>query len=170
MSRLFFGLASLFYLFSCDDRPSAAGAAAPDRLPPQYYYYPKANVYFDSANKAYFFQTADSLTWQSAPQIPAVMAALMDKRVFIADTSEPVWRNNGAHRLVYSAVLYATANDTVAVKKPLRTIKKPDMETGDSASANQQKRKGFGGLLDKLFGRNKKKKETDKQDSGKRSR
>jgi hypothetical protein len=170
MNRLFFIFFPVIFYASCSSSKQAEVAEDATALPPQYYYYPKANVYFDSANKTYFFQSGDSLNWQSAQQIPAVVMALMDKNVFIADAQEPVWQNNDNHRLVYSAVLYATPNDTLQ-KKVVRTVKKTTVVPVDSAALAEKKpRKGINGLFDKLFGRNKKKKELEKADSGKRSR
>jgi hypothetical protein len=170
MNRLFFLFAPVIFYSSCSSGKQPEVEAESTSLPPQYYYYPKANVYFDSANKIYFFQSGDSLTWQSAQQIPAVVMALMDKNVFIADAQEPVWQNNANHRLVYSAVLYATPNDTLQ-KKVVKAVKKPTIRPVDSAALAEKKpRKGIGGLFEKLFSRNKKKKDAEKADSGKRSR
>lgn len=133
-------------------------------LPAQYYYYPRANVYFDSANKEYLFLTADSSAWEKAKQIPAAMQSLLDKSVYIPEPSQPVWKDNDKHKLVYSALLYATPNDTVE-KKPVPKVvaTRPDTTTPvvDSANeANQKKRSGVRRFLDKLFGGLKKKKDS----------
>lgn len=162
MIRLTIGLLLIASLLSCKESGNPVPDESPDRLPPQYYYYPKANIYFDSANKLYFFQTADSLSWQSAAQIPAVMVGLLDKSIRIADTAHPVWQHNANHRLIYSAILYATPNDTVVAKKPLRISKKPAFDGGDSSASGSGKRKGFRGFLDRIFKRDKKNKEAQK--------
>jgi hypothetical protein len=167
MNRLILFFIALVFLVGCSGGKEAVDAEESSTLPPQYYYYPKANVYFDSANKTYFFQSGDSLHWQSAQQIPAVVLALMDKSILIDDGQDPVWTNNANHRLVYSAVLYATPNDTVA-KKVVRSEKKPSASADSSAEADKKARKGIGGFFDKIFGR-KKKKEQEQSDSDKRS-
>ena len=161
---LLFGL--LLFLIACSGSQPEAKTEELPSLPPQYFYYPRANVYFDSANKAYFFQTNDSLSWQTSKQIPAVVLALMDKGALIQDPPDPVWRDNETHRLVYSAILYATPGDTVVKKKVVRPVPKPVPPPPDTtATVEIKERKGLGKLLDKIFKRNKKK---EKQDSTKR--
>lgn len=158
---LFFGM--MFFLFACGDNPPNGTKEKLPALPPQYYYYPRANVYFDSANKEYIFQSNDSMSWQSAKQIPAVVLEMMDKNVLIENPPDPVWKNNEVHRLVYSAVLYAKPGDTVVKKKEVKPKKKPVVPAIDSSETAEKKdRKGLGKLLDKIFGRNKKKKDEDK--------
>src|SRR5215218_7557781 len=105
---LFFSL----ILFACGNGEEEK--KTPATLPPQYYYYPRANVYFDSANKDYLFAANDGTSWQTAKQIPNIVQGLMDKSVFISNPPQPVWKDNEQHRLIYSAVLYATPEDTVA--------------------------------------------------------
>lgn len=161
MNRILLLSASVFLLSACGNGTQHENKEAVTLLPPQYYYYPKANVYFDSANKEYLFQSTDSLSWQTAKQIPAVVLAMMDKNVLIPHPADPVWRDNENHRLVYSAVLYATASDTVAEKKAPKPAKKTfTLPTQDSTeSAEKKEKKGLGKLLDKIFGRSKKKKD-----------
>src|SRR5206468_1160702 len=98
------------FLFACNHNKQVKKE---NTLPPQYYFYPKANVYFDSANKDYIFLTTDGKTWQSAKQILAAMQVLMDKNAFIEKPSSPVWKDNEQHKLIYSALLYTSPNDTI---------------------------------------------------------
>jgi hypothetical protein len=167
MNRLLF-LASMFFLIACSNSTQEETKEEVPVLPPQYYYYPKANVYFDSANKEYIFQSIDSLNWQSARQIPAVVLAMMDKTILIQNPSDPVWKDNETHRLVYSAVLYATPGDTTAKKKVVKPVKKSlEFPVEDSsATVEKKEKKGLGKLLDKIFGGNKKKKEEKQESSG----
>lgn len=160
MNRLSLFFCALIFLVACNNsQPENKEDEAPS-LPPKYFYYPRANVYFDSANKNYFFQSNDSLSWQTAKQIPAVMLALMDKGVMIQNPPDPVWRDNESHRLVYSAVLYATPGDTLVKKKAVKPVRKPDISFPDSSeSAETRERKGLGKLLNRIFGRDKKKKQ-----------
>lgn len=147
----------LFILFSClacgadNEKPAATG---PANLPPQYYYYPRANVYFDSANKEYLFLAADQHSWQTAKQIPAVVKNLMDKGVLIEHPAQPVWQDNAKHKLVYSALLYATPSDTLEKKEAPRPVKKTG--TASDNSKEKKERKGLGKFLDKIFGKKKK--------------
>lgn len=160
MNRLLLILASMFFLVACGNNRQETTVAETPVLPPQYYYYPRANVYFDSANKNYIFQSNDSFNWQTAKQIPAVVLAMMDKNIRIQNPPDPVWKDNENHRLVYSAVLYATPGDTVAKKKVEKPVTKPlTLPVEDSILAREKKeKKGLGKLLDKIFGGKKKKK------------
>ena len=159
MIRYLLIVGTLFFWVACNDDQPQVNTVQPAPLPPQYYYYPRANVYFDSANKDYLFLSTDSTNWLSAKQIPAVVHQLMDKGVHLQNPPDPVWKDNATHRLVYSAVLYATHNDTVA-KKVVKPARKPVVPVADSVDTIAKKeRKGLGKFLDKIFGRNKKKKE-----------
>jgi hypothetical protein len=166
MNRLLF-FSAMFFLMACNNSQTELKSEEGSTLPPQYFYYPRANIYFDSANKNYFFQGSDSLSWQTARQIPAVMLALMDKGVLVQNPPDPVWKDNETHRLVYSAVLYATPGDTVVQKKLVKPVRKVDSTkaAADSAPVVLKERKGFGKLIDKIFGRNKKKKEEPQADT-----
>lgn len=148
-----------FLLFACNnsDQPAEQKLA---KLQPQFFYFPRANVYFDSANKEYIFLANDSTGWQTAKQIPNVMQGLMDKSAYIQNPPQPVWADNEKHKLVYSALLYATAQDTVA-KKPVPKPVAP-LPVADTL-AKEKKRKGIKKLVDKIFGifkKDKKKKDT----------
>lgn len=155
MRRYSFVLVFLSWLYACTGGEKKADAE-PARLTPQYFYYPRANVYFDTANKEYLFLGSDTSNWQMAKQIPAVVQALMDKNVFIQNPATPVWKDNDNHRLVYSALLYATANDTTE-----RKVQKPVIrqKTGiDSSKLARKERKGIRRFFDKIFGGLKKEK------------
>lgn len=129
-------------------------------LAPQYYYFPRANVYFDSANKNYVFLGNDGKNWETARQIPNVMQGLMDKSILVQSPSDPVWKDNEKHKLVYSALLYATPNDTVAKKELPKIVERVP---SDSTKKEEKKRKGVRKIIDKIFGifkKDKKKKDT----------
>lgn len=147
-----------FLCFACGDNEAKNEPATAPPPPPKYYYYPKANVYFDTVNKDYIFLGSDGATWTSGKEIPAAMQTMMDKSVLLDTFSQPVWKDNQNHRLIYSAVLYRSPNDTVE-KKPAPVVQKP-MVTTDSAEKKKEK-KGLRKFLDKIFGKKKKDKEAD---------
>ena len=126
--------------------PPKTGAAP--AIAHQYYFYPKANVYFDSANKDYLFLGNDGKTWQTAKEIPAAMQGLMDKNVFVASPADPVWKDNQNHKLIYSALLYTAPADT----QPDKIVKPTIIETPKPVA---KKRSGFRRFFDKIFGRKK---------------
>src|SRR5690242_3993890 len=126
MRRFFFFLAFGVFCFACNnDKTEQTSVSAHTALPPpQYYFFPKANVYFDSANKDYIFLGNDGKTWITQKQIPAVVQSLMDRSVYIGSPSQPVWKDNADHKLIYSAALYMSPNDTVQKKEP-KPVAKP---------------------------------------------
>lgn len=148
----FFTLALTAVLFACSDNKAEKLAAAvhpPAPPAPKYYFFPKANVYVDSVNRDYVFLSGDGKTWTTEKQIPAVVHGLMDKSILIDSPPQPVWKDNENHRLVYSAVLYATPADTVE-KKERRVVAKA--EAPDTAEKKERKG-GLRRFFDKLFGK-----------------
>lgn len=121
---------------------------------PLYYFYPKANVYFDSANKTYAFLGSNGAAWQTAKEIPAVVRQLMDKGALIDSPATPVWRDNETHKLVYAAQLYATAKDTQEVKEPVVVAAQKTEIT-----QKKKERKGLGKFFNRIFKGNRPKKD-----------
>lgn len=146
MRRYFFLLLTVFY-FACTDNKAEEPLAAPPS--PKYYFYPKANVYFDTVNKNYLFQGSEG-KWVTEKQIPAMMQAMMDKSVLLDTFQQPVWKDNEIHRLVYSAALYASPRDTVEEPEPV--VQRP----ASSEPEVKKEKKGLRKFLDKIFGRKKK--------------
>jgi hypothetical protein len=149
MMRTFSALIIYFFCFACSNNKAEKPVTIPPPPPPKYFFYPKANVYFDTVNKDYLFLTTDGKSWQSVKQIPAAMHVLMDKNVLIDSPLQPVWKDNERHKLVYSALLYASPSDTQE-KKPVPVIKEAPKEV-------KKEKKGLAKFFDKIFGRKKKK-------------
>ena len=152
--RQFFILAITVVCFSCmnsqPDMVKAASASLQAAMPePKYYFYPKANVYFDSVNHEYVYLANDGVSWLSEKQIPAAMQTIMDKNVLIESPLQPVWKDNERHKLIYSALLYASPSDTqvVRVAKPIAIAEAP--------AEVKKERKGLRRFFDKLFGKKK---------------
>ena len=82
------------------------------------------------------------------------MHSMMDKGVLLDTFSQPVWKDNQNHRLIYSAVLYRSPNDTVE-KKPGPVVQKPVADV-DTSVGQKKEKKGLSKFLDKLFGKKKK--------------
>lgn len=153
MMRSYLLMIICFFCFACGDSQVKNTAVAPPP-PPKYFYYPKANVYFDTVNKDYIFLGSDGATWTSGKEIPAAMHSMMDKSVLLDTFSQPVWKDNQNHRLIYSAVLYRSPNDTVE-KKPGPVVQKPVADV-DTSVGQKKEKKGLSKFLDKLFGKKKK--------------
>lgn len=154
MMRSYFLIVFSVFFFACtDNKAERTTVAVP--LPSKYFFYPKANVYFDTVNKDYLFLGSDG-SWVTEKQIPAAMQAMMDKSVLLDTFSQPIWKDNANHKLIYSAVLYASPDDTVE-KKPAPVIKKPV----NADTTVKKERKGLRKFIDKIFSRKNKDKEAE---------
>ena len=152
--RCYVIIAFFLFLTSCNDnKAEKITIAAP--LQPKYFFYPKANVYFDTVNKNYLFLGNEG-SWVTEKVIPAAMQEMMDKSVLLDTFLQPVWKDNENHKLVYSAALYASPEDTVE-KKPVSVIQKQ----ANPDTTVKKERKGVRKFLDKIFSRKKKEKQTD---------
>ncbi len=151
--RTFLALFFLFFSVSCNNNNADKKTVEiPKQLSPQYYFYPKANVYFDSANKNYVFLTTDGKTWQTVKGIPAAMQLLMDKSILIDTPANPVWKDNERHKLIYSALLYASPSDT-QITKEVKPLPKPVVIKQEEV---KKKKSGLKKFLEKIFGKKKK--------------
>ena len=153
MSKLLFFLLLIFFV-ACNNNKAEKVVVPPPA--PKYFFFPKANVYFDTVNKDYVFLGNDGKTWMKEKQIPAIMQSMMDKSIVIDSPSMPVWKDNENHKLVYSALLYASPNDTVQKKAPV--VAKPV-----NPDSIKKEKKGLAKFIDKLFGRKKKDKPEEKK-------
>ena len=168
MNKPIIALLSIFLLTACNEEGDKGRVEGVETTVPQYYYFPRANVYIDSANSDYIFLGNDGKTWQTAKQIPAAMQALMDKNVFIENPAQPVWQDNESHRLVYSALLYATANDTTKKEVPKPAVVRP--KPAKDTVAEEEKRKGLGKFFDKIFGKKKNQNKPGEEDQNDENR
>lgn len=163
MNQPIFAFLFIFLLAACNQNAEEGRVEGVETKAPQYYYFPRANVYIDSANNDFIFLGNDGKTWQTAKQIPAAMQALMDKNVFIENPSQPVWQDNENHRLVYSALLYATPHDTTSKAAPGPTVMRPDPPQ-DTVQEAEKERKGLGKFFDKIFGRKKNRQKAEEEE------
>ena len=154
--RSYFLIVLCAFCFACNDNRAKETTAVAPPPPPIYYYYPKANVYFDTVNKNYVFLGNDGVTWTSGKEIPAAMHSMMDKSVLLDTFTQPVWKDNQNHRLIYSAVLYRSPNDTIE-KKPEPVVQKP--AANPNVGEEKKEKKGLRKFLDRIFGKKKKDKE-----------
>jgi len=129
-----------------------------------YYFYPKANVYFDTTAGNYIFQGLDG-SWQTNVKLPADKQSLLEKNVIINKPELPVWKNNDTHQLLYSAALYSTAADFKEEKKIAINKKKAVIEEKVEEKSKDNKT-GVGKFFDKIF-KGKKERDTDKVDTTK---
>lgn len=116
----------------------------------RYFYYPKANTYFDSKSLEYIYSLDSARTWvkmkTATGQIPS--AALGDQ-VAIKETSDDVWNENETHRNMYGGTLYnvITKDTTLLTDKPKeikKTVSKQDTEEPDTKKKRNIFQKIFG--------------------------
>lgn len=134
-----------------------------------YYFYPKANVYFDTTAGNYIFQGVDG-SWQTNAKLPTDKQSLLEKNIIINNPELPVWKNNDAHQLLYSAALYSTTADfkeeiKIAVNKKEAVAD----EKIDEKEKDKETKTGLGKFFNKIFKgkKDRQEKQTDKPDTTK---
>jgi hypothetical protein len=66
----------------------------------KYYYYPAANVYYNTTTATYSF--IQNNNWTSGPSLPAAFKVKHSPRHVIYHTDAEVWVNNHQHRINYA--------------------------------------------------------------------
>lgn len=136
-------------------------AEPPDTEPRKVYYYPKANVYFDTKMQEYFYFDSVGMTWQENKNLPDSIRGRLEKNVVLDKEVPPVWKNNEQHRLVYSATLYATKEDFKEKEpEPIASTSPDSQKTGPQANSGDaepgtEKESGLKRFFRKLFGKKK---------------
>ena len=126
-----------------------------------FYYYPKANVYYNTTDNNYLFSDENG-SWEVAKDLPKNKSYLLDKKVDLISTSIDIWKENEKHRMVYAVALYASDSDlkqppAEKYSPPAAAVPRIDsIQEKDDAS----KEKGLKGFFKKIF---KKKKEEPKE-------
>lgn len=121
-----------------------------------FYYYPKANVYFDEATDEYLFLGADSKTWQNNKQLPREQQDSLGKKIQIPNPKTPVWKDNEYHRLVYGTALYKTDDiEKKFYEDSLKNISKKSIADKAKSESDDDKdkkhRSGIKKFFDKIF-------------------
>jgi hypothetical protein len=136
-------------------------AEPPDTEPRKVYFYPKANVYFDTKEQEYLFFDSIGMSWQENKNLPDSIRGRLEKNVVLEKEVPPVWKNNEQHRLVYSATLYATKQDLEEKEpEPIASASSDSPKSGQQAGTagadpEPQKESGLKRFFKKLFGKKK---------------
>lgn len=120
-----------------------------------YYYYPKANFYYDSTDGNYVIWDSSELTWKQTNQLPLQQEDL-GKRVRIGESTEPVWTENEHHKLIYSVSLYSVPKDFKKKERPVTPTSKEKQDTL-TAAEQAKKKSGVKKFFEKIFPPKKKK-------------
>ena len=89
------------------------------------------------------------------------MQVLMDKSAYIEKPLQPVWKDNEHHKLLYSALLYASPTDTIEKKEPIVT--KRSAARHSEIDDKKKEPKGIRKIFDKLLSRFKKNKDKEEE-------
>lgn len=137
-------------LFSPKDQERLLGHDRPP-IPHVYYYYPKANFYYDSTDSEYILWDSTKANWTESNELPLQQVDL-GKRVRLGEAPQPVWKENQQHRLIYSVSLYSDAED---FKRP----KKQEQEKPNIVAEPEQikKKTGLKKFFERIFPPKKKK-------------
>jgi hypothetical protein len=77
----------------------------------QYYYYPKANVYYDVQRSLYFYSLNGGQSWDSVARLSDKEPSTLGNRETVYSTSLQVYKENEAHRKKYGGSLFLLANE-----------------------------------------------------------
>ena len=125
-----------------------------------YYYFPKPNVYYDTADKNFIYFDTATREWITGSLPTQIVRSDMGRSILIDSAPQPVWSANRQHQLVYSAKLYADSSD---FKKP-PPPPPPSTATADEGNTDttngsdlpaERKKTKVGELLEKIFGKKK---------------
>ena len=126
-----------------------------------FYYYPKANVYYNRTDNNYIFPDHNG-SWEVAKDLPQSKSYILDKKVDLNSSTVDIWKENENHRMVYAVELYAADSDLK--QPPVEKYSPPPAtpEKVDSIEVNDEnkKEKGLKGFFKKIF---KKKKDEPKE-------
>lgn len=120
-------------------------------VPHGYYYFPKPNVYYDTADKNFVYFDSASRQWQKGNLPPAYIQKEMGKSILLDSAPDPVWSGNMEHRLVYSAKLYADTTDFKKEEPRKEVVRKPD--TKNDAADEPRRKTRVGKFFDRIFGK-----------------
>lgn len=115
------------------------------------YFYPKANVYFDTGNALYTYFGPEG--WTQTEALPEEWKSGLGEKAIITQPVTPLWRNNSGDRMLYSVALYHTTNLSVLYQKDYEASmpKKPVVVE----QAPEKEKSGLRKFFDRLFGKKK---------------
>ncbi len=149
-------MVGLVALIGCSSKKTAP---KPIEAGQTYYFYPKANVYFDTTAGNYLFQDLDG-NWETNAKLPADKQSLLEKNIIINNPELPVWKNNDAHQLLYSAALYSNKTDFTEEVKVAVSNKKTKVDEKIEEKDKDDKT-GIGKFFNKIFKGKKDRKEKE---------
>lgn len=129
----------------------------------EFFYYPKVNMYYNVAAGQYIYSVDSARTWntinETSPEPPATLGAAQ----IIKTGNKQVWNENEQHRSQYNGIILnvAAAEDEMVNNDTEVKDKKSLKKTAAKPTHKDQEKKGLGKFLNKIFGKKKKKEETN---------
>lgn len=125
-----------------------------------FYYYPKANLYFDVHRERYIYPDTVKGGWQKSKKLPGDRKGALGQYVILNNPTPPVWTQNSQHRLVYGTTLYAKGDDVRRkfIEDSLRSVvvvrpTPPPQQRRSGGKDSTDKRSGIDRFFDRLFGK-----------------
>ncbi|MDB5250954.1 MAG: hypothetical protein JWP27_123, partial [Flaviaesturariibacter sp.] len=125
-----------------------------------FYFYPRANVYFDIEQKEYYAFDSVASSWRRTATLDKELEQALGRRVLIDTPGVPVYRENARHRLIYSAALYGSPEELQRkfIEDSLKSVApKPAPATAEPPPV--KRKSGIRRFLDKIFGKKDKKRD-----------
>ncbi len=158
--KLKFKIITVFYVVVAAMFTSltSCNAAEEEKQGTTIFYYPKPNVYYDVEEKQYFFYSDDNNEWRIEKNLEAIQKDSLGKNIVIDNPSQPVWKDNEHHRLVYGAALYTSAVDLQRkyYEDSISSLPKPatpqiKTDTTVLIEEEEKQKKGLKKFLNKVF-------------------
>ncbi|GAC1380283.1 MAG: hypothetical protein NVSMB45_03370 [Ginsengibacter sp.] len=123
-----------------------------------FYYYPKANAYYDVTNASFIYSLDSGKNWTVLQDSSKQNNSFLGKRVLIKSYTSDVWRDNEVHRKMYGGTLINLVRRDSSKEKNLKAkaaAKKANMNPDSLLISEQPKKKR--NFFQRLFGKKRKK-------------
>ncbi|RYY93959.1 MAG: hypothetical protein EOO11_18815 [Chitinophagaceae bacterium] len=124
-------------------------------------YYPDANVYLDQDSKRYLLFDTVEQRWTPQRELTNEQQAALGSAVVLQKPSDPVYKDNAQHRLVYGSARYTNPSDLARKRREDSLASVPPQPQAVPAPADtpaeeaQKKKSRVGRWLQKIFGKKK---------------
>ncbi len=122
-----------------------------------YEYYPRANIYYDVGKKYYMVFDSAQDAWQQKNNLSSEENNLLSKKVVITNPSQPVYKDNDNHRLIYGTVLYSSSEELRqkfiedSIKLAALEKEKPVKKVEPKLEIEKKPKRGLKKFFDKIF-------------------
>ena len=124
-------------------------------------YYPEANIYFDKEKETYIAFADESRRWERVKQLTDQQKQTLGRSVLVNDPTDPVWKQNSDHKVIYSALVYTSPDEVQRkfVEDSIRDLPpkpKPVKKEEPVEEVKEEKKKsGIARFFQRIFGKKK---------------